>query len=360
MRSVVITRIVFSAFSIVVGVIGIQSAIAQSTLPDFPTPVSSNEISGAIKPRDMGDSRLTTYYYWFEGSQGDVFVNLVTKNFAGDVDLFVQSGLRPLTKIVIYPDFGEAETGRVIYLRKPEKLVLRVQGRTPNDEPAQFRVKFAGSFVAVKGAGSDEPEIPKVIGETVGSVRVNSVGTIIQPPPKAAKVETESAAVDAGQNESKEKPKPETETEAVKPEATETRSVPKVEVVITDGTLKESTGKTTAKKAIPPPRRTRSVRAVPPKKVAPPRETAVSEDPEKKENEVDPTANETKTAATESKADPLANVQLVIVFKDGRRIERPLTEVARFSVDRGVLTVIAKGGRIGKYSMVDVSKVTIE
>jgi len=146
----------------------------------------------------------------------------------------------------------------------------------------------------------------------------------------------------------------------VKPEANETTSVPKVEVVITDGTLKESNAKTTANKAIPPPRRTRSVRAVPPKKVEPPPESAVSEDPEKKENEVDPTANETKTAATESKTDPLANVQLVIVFKDGRRIERPLTEVARFSVDRGVLTVIAKGGRIGKYSMVDVSKVTIE
>jgi len=359
MRSVVMTRTALSAFSIIVGILGVQSATAQSTLPDFPTPVSSNEISGAIKARDVGDSRLTTYYYWFEGNQGDMFVNLVTKNFAGDVDLFIQSGLRPLTKIVIYPDFGEAETGRVIYLRKPEKLVLRVQGKTPNDEPAQFRVKFAGSFLAVKGTGSDEPEIPKVIGETVGSVRVNSVGTILQPPPKPVKSETESAAVDATQSESKEKPKSETETEADKSATTETKSVPKVEVVVTDDTLKESTAKTTAKKS-PPPRRTRNARNVPPKKVSMPPKTAVSETREKKENEVDPAENEAKTAATEAKADPLANVQLVILFKDGRRIERPLTEVARFSVDRGVLTVIAKGGRIGKYSMIDVSKVTIE
>jgi hypothetical protein len=348
------TRIVLSAFSIAVGILGVQSVIAQSTLPDFPTPVSSNEISGAIKARDVGDSRLTTYYYWFEGSQGDMFVNLVTKNFAGDVDLFIQSGLRPLTKIVIYPDFGEAETGRVIYLRKPEKLVLRVQGRTPNDEPAQFRVKFAGSFVAVKGTGTDEPEIPKVIGETVGSVRVNSVGTIIPPPPRPVKVDTESAAVDPDKSEAKEKPKSETETLAERSDTTETKPVPKVEVVVTDDTLKKST----ATKSIAPPRRTRNAR-VPPKKVTPP-ETPVSETREKKENEVDPAENEAKTAATETNADPLANVQLVILFKDGRRIERPLTEVARFSVDRGVLTVIAKGGRIGKYSMVDVSKVTIE
>jgi hypothetical protein len=348
------TRIVLSAFSIAVGILGVQSVIAQSTLPDFPTPVSSNEISGAIKARDVGDSRLTTYYYWFEGSQGDMFVNLVTKNFAGDVDLFIQSGLRPLTKIVIYPDFGEAETGRVIYLRKPEKLVLRVQGRTPNDEPAQFRVKFAGSFVAVKGTGTDEPEIPKVIGETVGSVRVNSVGTIIPPPARPVKVDTESAAVDPDKSEAKEKPKSETETLAERSDTTETKPVPKVEVVVTDDTLKKST----ATKSIAPPRRPRNAR-VSPKKVTPP-ETPVSETREKKENEVDPAENEAKTAATETNADPLANVQLVILFKDGRRIERPLTEVARFSVDRGVLTVIAKGGRIGKYSMVDVSKVTIE
>jgi hypothetical protein len=306
-----------------------------------------------IKARDVGDSRVTTYYYWFEGSQGDVFVNLVTKNFAGDVDIFIQSGLRPLTKIVVYPDFGETETGRVIYLRKPEKLMLRVQGRTPNDEPAQFRVKFAGSFIAVKGDGL-EPEIPKVTGETVGSVRVNSVGTILAPPPKPVKDETETpvAAVDATQKEVDSKEKPKIETDA---ETTEPRSVPKVEVVVTDDTLKEPTMKTTAKRTAPPPRR-RNTRTAPPKKVAAPSESTASESVEKKDNEVD-TPAEAKTAA---KADPLENVQLVIVFKDGRRIERPLLDVASFQVVRGVLTVTARGGRIGRYSMVDVAKVTIE
>ena len=361
MRSAVITRLVLSAFSIALGILVVQTSVAQSTLSDFPTPVSTNELSGAIKPRDVGDSRLTTYYYWFEGSQGDVFLNLATRNFSGDVDVFIQTGLRPLTKIVVYPDFGEVETGRVIYLRKPEKLLLRVQGRTPNDEPAQFRVKFAGSFVAVSGAGSAEPEIPKVTAETVGSVRVNSVGTILQPPPKPAKDEPETpvAAVENTAEkdlESKEKPKSETETEAAKTEPAEKSSVPKVEVIITDS-IKESSAKTPAKTTTPP-RRTRNTRAVPPKKVSTPPETAVSVSEEKKETGVDPTTEETKPA--KSKANPLANVQLVILFKDGRKIERPLTDVARFSVDRGVLTVIAKGGRVGHYSMVDVAKVTIE
>ena len=92
------TRLVLTVVSFAFGISAAQSSVAQSTLPDFPTPVSTSELSGAIKPRDVGDSRLTTYYYFFEGSQGDVFVNLVTKNFAGDIDVFLQNGLRPLTK----------------------------------------------------------------------------------------------------------------------------------------------------------------------------------------------------------------------------------------------------------------------
>ena len=80
-------------------------------------------------------------------------------------------------------------------------------------------MKFAGSFVAVSGAGNAEPEIPKVAGETVGSVRVNSVGTILQPPPKPVKEETETPIATTDDTarkevESKEKSKTETETEA--------------------------------------------------------------------------------------------------------------------------------------------------
>src|SRR3982750_4806396 len=126
---------------IVVPALGVS---AQSTLQDHPSPITRNEISGTISARDLGDARQTTHYYWFEGSQGDVFINLTTKNFAGDIDVFVQNGLKSLTKIVVFADFGEVETGRVIYLRKPERLILRVQGRSPNDEAASYRFKFAG------------------------------------------------------------------------------------------------------------------------------------------------------------------------------------------------------------------------
>ena len=58
--------------------------------------------------------------------------------------------------------------------------------------------------------------------------------------------------------------------------------------------------------------------------------------------------------------DPLEKVNLVILFKDGTTIQRPMSEVLRFTVDKGLLTVIAKDGSIGRYSILDVARVTIE
>ena len=63
---------------------------------------------------------------------------------------------------------------------------------------------------------------------------------------------------------------------------------------------------------------------------------------------------------TEPGQDPLQNINLVILFKDGRTIQRPMSEVFRFSVDKGILTVISKDGTIGRYSILEVAKVTIE
>ena len=157
---------------------------AQSSDQNFPTPVSSNQLGGTIKARAIGDSRQTTYYFTFNGSQGDMFINVVTNNFNGDIDIFAAEGLRPLTKIVIYADSSENETGRVIYLRKPEKILMRIQGRTPNDDPATFQIKFAGSFIASSETETDAPKLPEITRENESGVIVNSVGTIIGIKPK--------------------------------------------------------------------------------------------------------------------------------------------------------------------------------
>ena len=88
-------------------------ALAQSNDPNFPTPLTANDLSGTIKARDIGDNRLTTYYFAFEGEQGDIFINVTTKNFDGAIDVFAADAMRPLTKMIIYADTAISETGRL-------------------------------------------------------------------------------------------------------------------------------------------------------------------------------------------------------------------------------------------------------
>ena len=293
--------------------IAVSAVAGQSIDQSFPTAVRSNEIVGSIKARDIGDARLTTYYFAFNGDQGDIFVNVVTKNFDGDIDIFIADGLRPLTKIVIFADASSNETGRIVYLRKSEKLLLRIQGRTPNDDPAAFRVKFAGSFVAIKDAVDDDVAAPKVTESGSGSVRVNSVGTIIEMPakpvPPVTKTNTTAIAT-------VEKPAKEKTAKAIKPE----RSA--------DGESKSVSVK----------------------------KSAVPDKPKSSKAQVE----KTKSAETTAAGDPMAAFRLVVVFKDGKKIERQMTDVIRFTVDNGTLTVIFKDGYIGRYPMAGVLRVGIE
>lgn len=314
------------------------SAIAQSSDPNFPTPLTTNVINSTIKPRDIGDSRLTTYYFAFGGDQGDVFVNVVTKNFDGDIDIFTAEGMRPLSKMVIYSDSAVNETGRLVYLRKTEKLLLRIEGRPPDDRPATIQVKFAGSFVAMKGKPGSEADAPTVAASESGNVRVNSVGTIIEvPETKRPPVKTPSAESVAATSKSDAIKKADLKKGTEKPE----------KVIVTPD--KEGKAKETAKK---------------------PSNGEIAVANEAKENKKPSVGDKKpkdsgKATAKDSgpekeKADPLANVRLVVAFKNGDRLERPLSEVLKFSVDKGVLTVIAKDGAIRRYLMVDVAEVTIK
>lgn len=339
---------------------------AQSSNQSNPTPVTTNEIAGAIKSRDVGDARLTTYYYTFEGDQGDLFVNVLTRNFTGDVDVYAATGLRPLTKIVVYADIAENETGRVIYLRKPEKIILRVQGRSPGDDDASFRIKFAGSFVASKEQALPEPEMPKANVDTTSGITVNSVGTIIavRPKPTPTPAEVEVA-----------KSEPQTETIPTEAEKIDEKpaddDAPKTDVpkvVVTEGVVPENPA-AKAPVARRNARRSRTRRASPPKSVveetAKPETEPASAEPKPEEPKTETRKPPARTRRTRpAKVDPveeaMANVRLVISFKDGSTIERPMNEVYKFGVERGTLTVISKDGRVGKYSMIEISKVTIE
>ncbi len=333
---------------------------AQSNDQNFPTPITSNQINGTINARDIGDSRLTTYYFTFNGNQGDVFINVVTKNLNGDIDVFAAEGLRPLTKIVVYADSSDNETGRVIYLRKPEKIILRIQGRSPNDDPATFQIKFAGSFMASSDAEIEAPKLPEVQKENESGVIVNSVGTIIAVKPKPTPEPKESVAEkkDEREIENIEEEK-EKETVAEKSdEETEPEKRVNPQVVINDDLEKKSETKqevTVSKTEVE--KKDDEI-------------TEVSEIPtnrERTEISADKTdtaeKEESKKAKEKSKKEkepnPLENIRLVVLLKDGGRIERPMSEIIKFGVEKGVLTIIHKDGSISRYSILDVESVTI-
>lgn len=350
------------------------SIYSQSTDQNFPTPVRNNEINGVIKSRDVGDARLTTHFYTFDGSQGDLFVNIQTSNFAGDLDIFMMPGLRPLSKIVIYPDLSVAETGRVLYLRKAETLLLRIEGRSPGDDDATYRIKFAGSFVASRAEDVLPPEVPKAKTDPESSVRVNSVGTIIEIIPKvtpSAKA-VETAVIDAAKSGANEKDAPEdartvTEAKRIKPPKEEKTAPPKTEVIVSDpleSKTKEGSPKVSAK--VTPGKRNRTGGKAKPAAKGTTEEVAKTENPKVMPVETPsvptsrPPRKKLPVPREEKPVDPMANIRLVIRFKDGSVIERPMTEVFRFSVERAILTVISKEGTIGHYKMTDILGVTIE
>lgn len=347
---------------------------AQSSSQEFPTAVLSNEIVGSIKARDVGDSRLTAHFYTFNSETGDLFINIVTRNFTGDIDLFAFQGLRPLTKIVVYADSTEQETGRAIYLRKPEKVILRIQGRTPNDDDASYKLKFAGSFVAARAEDTPSaPDVPRVVADTRGNVRVNSVGTILPPPPKQVDTEPERTIEKAASTET-----PVANvgkagvSQSIEPLTKPNDSERKVELVVTDPVKEkmETADSTAARASNPrrrPARRTPAERRAESPPVRSEENSPAPKEPPPAEAGKAPAAVAKRTPrrqpvkkADPPAPDPLASVSLVIQFKNGNVLEKKMSEVFRFSVDKGVLTVILKDGKIAKYPVVDISKLTIE
>ncbi|MEZ5425751.1 MAG: hypothetical protein R2747_05760 [Pyrinomonadaceae bacterium] len=318
-------------------------SFAQSTNQSSPTPIITNEINGTIRARDIGDSRLTNHYYAFNGNQGDVFINVVTQNLNGDIDIFTLDGLRPLTKITVFADVSDSETGRVVYLRRSEKLLLRVQGRSPNDDPATYRIKFAGSFLPMENvAGNEVAKMPEVSERDRGEVKVNSVGTIIEETPRPA-------------------PSPETVADNKNPEPAEKvdeRPEKNINVTSVDEkNVSDSSAKI-------------EIRREPVEKTdAPPEENPARSKPVVVVTdlpELEKTGRETRRTNPATRevtpVDPgqLANIKLIIRFKDGQTIKYPLNRVFSFNVNQGILRVVLSDGKVSRYSMLDVEKVSIE
>ena len=167
------------------------SAIAQSIDITTPSPVTSSEVTGQIDPRDLGDARLTDHFFAFTGIPGDLLITIEGRNLNGDVDVFNASGLRPLMKFSLYAETFAPVT-KSIYLRKREDLIIRVEARTPNDDPGTYRVRFGGAFEpitsgpifeAAEAARARAAENETALTPAKGR-RVTSAGARIDEPPE--------------------------------------------------------------------------------------------------------------------------------------------------------------------------------
>lgn len=374
--------------------------IAQSTDQEKPTPIIDNEIKGEIQPRSVGDPRLTNYYFTFNGNQGDVFVNVVTNNLDGDIDIFTIDDLEPLTKIPVFAGVQDNETGRVIYLRKPERLILRIQGRTPNDEPAKFQIKFAGSFIAIEDKGeSEETELNSVKVENQGVARVNSVGTIIEvfPTPITEKNEKISENIE------------EKKTEQIEPPAKEIIIGRQSDESLSGSTRIEITKNPTIEDLAENPVAETSAKDEPEKseksdielvfsdifgedvegekqeavkqgevagksdadRISNKKDTEINAGLENKEiisderSKPKKSADEGTTSINPTEIQPvkpeqLSNINLVVKFKNGTKFKRSMDKVVWFNIDRGILTIITDDGNILKFSMLDVEQVNFD
>ena len=341
-------------------------AAAQSSDQEQPTPALSGEITGRIAPRDVGDSRRTRHFYTFGAGQGDLELSVEGNNLEGEVDLFAANSFRPLAKVTLYAGLG-SPVARTVFLRRAEQLVLRVQARTPNDAEGSYRIRLGGVFipaVASNATAAPEPS-PSETAAASGTTgrRVTSTGARIDEP----KPEPTPVAV--------------AEPEATpEPSATPTRRPARGRAGArragtragTNRTTRdeaaaraESPGATPAAEASPsttpedpaPPRtNTRTTRGRPARgrTGTPPRQGGQTP------ADAAPNAATTEPAAPAPTGLELPGTRLVLELREGGRLEREMSEVRRVTVERGLIVITLRNGRVERQSLANVLRMSIE
>jgi hypothetical protein len=338
-------------------------AQAQSTDIAAPSAVRTNEVLGTIAARDIGDPRLTDHFYAFTGRPGDLLITVDSKNINGDVDVFTTTGLRPLLKLTVYAS-NSSPTTKSIYLRKAESLILRIEGRTPNDDEGTYRLYFGGSFepinteffIAENESPTNGPETPGAKSGKKGR-RVSSVGARIDEPPPA-----EVAVAPTPEPTPTETPKP----DEAKPEVTKTEANP-AEVTKTEVTKAPAR---TVRGRRPPGRRTPAP-ARPKEEVAKsdssdatpttPTETAdaAKPSPAKKTSSRRGTPARAVAKPAPVEPEPESGPRLMIETNDGTMINRYMSSVRRVVVENGQVVVTGKDGKIERVPLATVVRMSI-
>jgi len=327
---------------------------AQSSEQSLPTPVLNNEITGKIKSLDLGDSRLTRHFYAFEGTPGDLLITIDSKNLNGDIDVFTAVTFRPLMKTTIYASSQTPEVTKGIYLRTRQILILRVEARTPSDDPGTYHVRFGGTFERFSGgipvAEASSAESEETTGKSGANV-LSSVGATIPRPPSES-VETAEA---------KPSPSPSPENVAEKP-AEETEAAKKT----TASTSRRTTRPPPRRSSRPAPKPSTSTKKTEPARIEPPKtegETAKTETEKPSEEKPAVTEKPVETATSSEKTktqEALPAARLIIEEKDGTRIDRPMSTVRRVTIEGNAIVIIPKNGKIERIAMADVARMAIE
>lgn len=383
MSDLKVQKKLFLAFGLLVCVFGVKVR-AQSLDARAPTPVRNNEIVGRIGARDLGDSRLTDHFYAFTGTPGDLVIAIETQNLNGDMDVFTAGGLRPVLKVALYAEIG-SPVSKSVYLRQREDLILRIEARTPNDLEGIYHIRFSGSFEPI--AGAEETDEANAASESANAPvrrgkRVSSVGARINEPPpvevaaaptpeptpvatpEVVEAKTEAPAEPTPKSVSTRSRPTSRRGRGRTPTASERAAIKPVREGPVESKPVEETNKPETVAAAPEesspavtsraPRKGRSAA----KKTG---EVAASHDTESPPSK-SRDSERVKNAATDvGEAQPAAQGEskLIIELMDGTRIERPMTEIRRVTLESGQVVVVGTDGNVERIRLARVLRMSI-
>lgn len=343
-----LSKTIFATFMFVMLWTCAGAVAGQSSDQSLPTPVLSNDISGKIVARDVGDPRATRHFYAFAANAGDLLITVDSTNLNGDVDVFTAITLRPLVKTTVYASTQSPQVTKGIYLRAHQILILRIEARTPNDDAGTYHIHFGGTFEPFNGGIPVAENTEPVESSTKSSAnRLSSVGATIPRPPAEV---TETAEA---------KPSPEKATEK---SAGETEA-PKKE------TEKPAAARRTTARGSRRGSRPAPTRKQPAEKKTESTAKTETESPKTepvKEEKSPPEEKPSVTTAPVEKPKPQelspapVGTRLIIEEKDGTRIERPMSTVRRVVVEGPTIVIVLKTGKIERVKMSDVSRMAIE
>lgn len=363
-------------------------ARAQSTDVSRPTHVTTGVISGRIAPRDVGDARLTRHFYSLNGTEGDLFIHVESSELNGDIDLFTANSLRPLLKITLYPGASAMKVSRSVYLRVDEPLILRVEGRAVADAEAQYEIRLEGAFRPASGALAEASVLPGESSVNAASDnrkgrRTTATGARIEEPPKA-RVETAEEPPKATDADT-EMPAVE-KSDASSPKRNEAantnsrragnrnrnarrgnrRDESSSSSNSTPANESESVRKTTAdeknreESAPKTPTSREEARRTPTRTKNPRGDVRAAKRNAKEKGEAANASAETIKPSEASSPEPEAQTRLVIVTKNGEKIERDMRTVRRVTIERGLIVIVGTDGKITRQPLATVARMSIE